>query len=119
MSQRSMHPTKELGGRPPRRETSQTLLIGELTRTIKMARRVRRLLTLRLDAIETALRDPAQLREHGATLADELLSIMSALDHTVNDTAKHVVPKGAAVPEEPTTTTEDILEELTKEKKHK
>lgn len=82
-----------------------------------MSRRVRDLLLVRVKRIGTQLStlDPPSPSE--TTLSEELVSIMAAMGRVVESSAKLLTVRGNVVDDSPTTSTEEVLQELTKGKR--
>jgi hypothetical protein len=93
------------------RQSTQDLLTRELTSSLKINSRIRRLLNRRLDFVSKQLKTPTLNEDKVPKLVKELIEILEASGTTTDRTSKLLLgPK--APPPEPNPTSEDILREM-------
>jgi hypothetical protein len=97
------------------RQTTQELLTRELTSSLKINARIRRLLNRRLDYVSRQLKTPTVTEDKMPKLVQELIDILEASATTTDRTSKLLLGPRATPPAEPVTG-EQVLEELVKGK---
>lgn len=94
------------------RQTPQDLLTKELTSSLKMNSRIRRLLNKRLDYVSKQLRTPTLNEDKLPKLVKELIEILEACGTTTDRVSKLLLGPRAAPPSDLPATDEDVLREL-------
>lgn len=94
------------------KQTPLDLLTKELTSSLKINSRIRRLLNKRLDYVSKQLKTPTLNEDKMPTLVKELIDILEASATTTDRTSKLLLGPKAAPPLADTITGADVLEEL-------
>lgn len=98
------------------KRTPQDLLTTELTSSLKLNARVRRLLNRRLDYVSKQLKTPTLNEAKMPKLVKELIDILEACGATTDRTSKLLLGPRSSPMVQPNLTGEEVLEELIKGK---
>jgi len=100
------------------KQTTQELLSQELTSSLKINARVRRLLNRRLDYVSKQLKTPTLSEGQMPKLVQELIDILDACGTTTDRTSKLLLGPRATPPADRTAATgEQVLAELVRGKR--